>query len=65
MEAAEVMSLPEGNVIVFSRGIRHVAEDSRKTVLMQLQRLPAPPEVRGPQLAAQATNREEDPKQFW
>jgi type IV secretory pathway TraG/TraD family ATPase VirD4 len=39
MEGAEVMSLPEGSLIVFSRCLRHVVQDSRKTGA----RLAAPP----------------------
>lgn len=43
IEAAEVMSLPEGNVIVFSRGLRHVAQDGRQDILHRLRELPADP----------------------
>jgi len=43
MEAAEVMSLSEGSLIVFSRGLRHIAQDSRKAVFAWLRRMPAAP----------------------
>ena len=47
-EAAEMMSLPEGILIIFSRGLRHVAEDSRRAVLSWLARLPScPPLIAG------------------
>jgi type IV secretory pathway TraG/TraD family ATPase VirD4 len=46
MEAAEVMSLPEGSLIVFSRGLRHIVQDSRETALNWLSLMPAAPEVK-------------------
>jgi hypothetical protein len=39
------MSLPEGSLIVFSRGLRHIAQDSRKAVLDWLTRMPNAPDV--------------------
>jgi type IV secretory pathway TraG/TraD family ATPase VirD4 len=45
LEPAEVMSLPEGSLIVFSRGLRHIAQDSREVVRGWLPRLPPAPEV--------------------
>src|SRR4029077_2686716 len=44
MEAAEVMSVPEGRLILFSRGLRHIVQDSRAAVLCWLPLLPAAPE---------------------
>jgi hypothetical protein len=46
MEAAEVMALPEGTLIVFSRGLRRIAQDSRSYVLKSLPPMPWPPALR-------------------
>jgi hypothetical protein len=45
MEAAAVMSLPEGSLIVFSRGLRHIAQDSRNIVVGYLKLMPGPPQT--------------------
>jgi hypothetical protein len=45
MEAADVMSLPEGILIVFWRGLRYIVHDSRKVVFTWLHALAPPPEV--------------------
>ncbi len=45
MEAAEVMSLPEGRLIVFSRGLRHIVQDSRTAVLHWLPLMPDAPKT--------------------
>ena len=43
LEAAEVMALPEGSLILFSRGLRHIVQDSRQAVLGWLPALPTAP----------------------
>jgi hypothetical protein len=45
MEAAEVMSVPEGRLIVFSRGLRHIVQDSRTAVLRWLPLMPDAPKT--------------------
>jgi hypothetical protein len=68
MEAAEVMSLPEGSLIVFSRGLRHVVQDSRSAVFDLLPILPTAPEAVAAhrdtkRTPAAAVKRE--PQMFW
>ena len=45
MEPAQEMSLPQGCLIVFSRGLRHVTQDSRRAVLNLLPLLAPAPEI--------------------
>lgn len=70
MEAAEVMSLKEGSLIVFSQGLRHIAQDSRKAVLTWLPLMPAAPEVEAPKvpepdLAGVGSKEKEESQTFW
>ena len=66
LEAAEVMALPEGCLIVFSRGLRHITNDRRDAVRSWLPLLPAPPVVMAP-LEAEAAEvaRTEESRTFW
>ena len=66
LEPAEVMALPEGSLIVFSRGLRHIAQDSREAVRSWLPLLPAPPEVTAPaQAEGTEVARSEESRTFW
>jgi len=65
MEAAEGMSLREGDLIVFSRGLRHIAQDSRKAVLSWLPLMPAAPEAIAAAEIARVGSQEEGPQRFW
>jgi len=66
MEAAEVMSLPEGSLIVFSRGLRHIVQDSRKTVLTWLPSMPAEPEVvAAKEIDQDGSGDEVESQKFW
>ena len=42
MDAAEVMSLPEGNLVVFSRGLRLIVQDSAMLSLAGCRECPRP-----------------------
>lgn len=42
---AEALALPAGNVVLFSGGLRHIAQDSRSQLAPRLAALPPPPTV--------------------
>jgi hypothetical protein len=68
LEPAEVMSLPEGSLIVFSRGLRHIAQDSRQVVTNWPPRLPAAPglvEAEEPTAVAAAAPKKAGTDRFW
>jgi hypothetical protein len=67
LEPAEVMSLPEGSLIVFSRGLRRIAQDSREVARSWLPRLPPTP-VAGlaeQSVVTRAVPRKEGTDRFW
>ncbi len=69
MEAAEVRSLSEGSLIVFTRGLRHIVQDCRKGVFNWLRQLPVGPEVPAVNSAeseiGEEVGSEKEAREFW
>jgi Type IV secretory system Conjugative DNA transfer len=67
LEPAQVMSLPEGRAVMFSRGLRHIVDDSRVETKRLLPLLPSPPTVEQPteEISALRAATAEPPRRYW